>query len=84
MAQTPWTIRAAETCRRVAVALVARVWPGETQTSLEDRVAALPPVTQVGLVGGIIGVLFGFAIFSAQFGWVGLLVYGLVIVVLVG
>jgi hypothetical protein len=76
--------RFARLCRTVAVGLVAHRWPGRDQASLEAQLAARPVVVQALWVGAGLGVLLIAAFAAAQFGWVGLLVYLVGVIALVG
>ncbi|MEM8592355.1 MAG: hypothetical protein AAGF13_07490 [Pseudomonadota bacterium] len=71
-------------CRRVAVGLVARAWPGETLTSVEARVAAMPLRHQAVIVGSVLALLFALLIVALQFGWTGMLVFFVLVMLLVG
>jgi hypothetical protein len=76
--------RLAGMSRTVAAGLLARVWRGGTAADLDERLAALPAARQAVIVGGTVGLLFLSALFAAQFGWIGLLVFGIAVVLLVG
>ncbi|MEO0676624.1 MAG: hypothetical protein AAFZ02_03615 [Pseudomonadota bacterium] len=72
------------TCRRVAVGLIARAWPGETFTDVEARITAQSFGLQVVIVCSVLALLFLGALLAAQFGWIGMLVYFGAVILLVG
>lgn len=76
--------RLARMSRRVAVALGARLWPTDTQASLEARLMAQPVRIQAALVAAALSILLLAAVLAAQFGWVGLLVYFVAVIAWVG
>ncbi|MEL6549255.1 MAG: hypothetical protein AAFQ54_03320 [Pseudomonadota bacterium] len=75
---------AARACRRVAVGLIARAWPGESLSDVEARIAAQPLTIQTLIVTAVLALLFAGAMLAAQFGWVGMLFYFAAVVLLVG
>lgn len=70
-------------CRGVAALLVARLWPGMDRDRVEARLAARPVREQVALVGGVLAALFLVALLAAQFGWIGILVFWLAVILVV-
>ncbi|GIT96223.1 hypothetical protein JANAI62_28460 [Jannaschia pagri] len=64
--------------------MVARLWPGQDQMSLEARLASLPVGRQAALVGMALGALLAGAFVAATYGWIGILVYFGVVMLLVG
>ncbi|MEM8825213.1 MAG: hypothetical protein AAGF30_16520 [Pseudomonadota bacterium] len=77
-------LRFARLCRSVAVGLLANVWPGENQASLEARLCRQSTPVQVSIVGGLLVLLFLAAVLAAQFGWIGLFVFLVAVILLVG
>lgn len=71
-------------CRTVALTFIAGVSRKTGFDHLEGRVAALPTRDQAVLVGATLAFLFGLSLFAAQFGLVGLALYLLAIVLIVG
>lgn len=69
--------------RMASVALIAGVWRGRSVREVHDRVAALPMRSQAGIVAGTLGLLFGLCLVAAQFGWIGLLAFALLVVLIV-
>jgi hypothetical protein len=66
-----------------AVTLIAGVWRRRSVRETHERVAALPMRDQAGIVAGVLGLLFGLCLIAAQFGWIGLLVFALLVVLIV-
>ncbi len=73
----------ARRARDVAAALVAPFWRGEDARGVAARLEALPPGRQAGAVGAVLGLLFLFSLFAAQFGLLGLAVFWLAVMYLV-
>ena len=69
--------------RRVAAALVAGIWRRKTLAEVEERVAALRPVEQFLLVGGVLATIFLLSLLAAQFGWIAMLALWLTVIVIV-
>jgi uncharacterized membrane protein len=69
--------------RMAAVALIAGVWRKRSMKDTHDRVSALPMREQAVLVAGVLGLLFGLCLVAAQFGWIGLLAFALLVVLIV-
>lgn len=73
----------AQICRNVAVGVIAGL---ARRRSIEEIDAALSrrrPQEQTAIVAAILGLLFLFSLVAAQFGWIGLLLYWLAVIVLV-
>lgn len=73
----------AQMCRLGASALIAGVWRRQTLAEVESRIKALALRDQVAIVAGVLAVLLGLSIFAAQFGFVGILAFWLLVVILV-
>jgi hypothetical protein len=69
-------------CRTVTAALIAGVWRRRSIAEVRDRLAALPPRDEAGVIAGVLGLLFLLAVCAAQFGPLGLLLYLLAVVVI--
>lgn len=68
-------------CRSVAVALLSGWLTGRDFAEVESRLAARPAGEQAAIVGAVLAALFLLALLAAQAGIVGLLIYGLAVVV---
>jgi hypothetical protein len=79
---TLWTALAART-RPVVAALLARFWPGHDQARAEARLAGMAPRDQAIVTAGVLAFLFLAAVLAAQFGWPGMAVYFLAVILLV-
>lgn len=71
----PVLVRIGVHCRRCAVMAIAAVWRSQSVEGLHRRMARLPLRKKVMLTGAVLGFLFLLALFSAQFGPVGLMLY---------
>jgi hypothetical protein len=71
------------TCRNVAIGLIAGVARGRSPAAIDRALRRRTPREQTGIVAAVIGLLALLSFFAAQFGWVGLLVYWLAVIVLV-
>lgn len=70
-------------CRTVAATLIAGVWRRRSIEEVEGRIKTLALREQVGVVGGVLGLMLLLSLFAAQFGILGLLAFLLGVVVLV-
>lgn len=78
----PVLARAGRLCRSVAAALIG----GLTRRSVgevEDRLARRPVSEQALLVGATLGALFLVSLLFAQLGWIGMLVFLMLVVLIV-
>jgi hypothetical protein len=64
-------------CRGAAATLIARLWPGHTVRDVDRRLAACPARQQAMVTGGVMLVLLLLSLFVAQFGWIGILLFWL-------
>jgi hypothetical protein len=69
--------------RPVVAALLARVWPGHDQARAEARLAGLSPGDEAAITGAVLVLLFLAAVLAAQFGWLGMGLYFLAVILLV-
>lgn len=83
----PMTIRvqtfartAGTLCRSVVVSLLSGRLTGQSYETVEARLAARSAGERRLLVGGVLLLLFLLALFAAQFGWVGMLLYWLAVI----
>jgi hypothetical protein len=70
--------------RPVVAALLSRFWPGHDQAAAEARLAAMAPRSESLVTAAILLALFLSALFAAQFGFLGIGLYLLAVVLLVG
>lgn len=70
-------------CRTCAVLVVAGVWRKRSFSEIEARLLSLSLAGQAAVTVAVLGFLFLLSLFAAQFGWPGMLVFWLVVVVLV-
>jgi len=71
-------------CRLVAFALIAGFARKLRFESVEARITALPAPQQTMIVGLTLALLFGFSLWAAQFGLIGLALYLLAVVTIIG
>lgn len=70
-------------CRNVAVSLIAGVCRWRSIGDINAAVKSRPLPMQAMITAGVIATLFGLSFVAGYFGWVGLLVFWLAVVVLV-
>ncbi|WP_128516907.1 hypothetical protein [Tabrizicola thermarum] len=68
--------------RPVVATLFARVWPGLDQEGAEARLAALSPRDEATVILSVLLLLFLCAVLAAQFGWLGMALYFLAVILL--
>jgi membrane-bound ClpP family serine protease len=68
-------------CRHAAVALLSGLLPRLGFAEIERRLAARPLRDQVAVVGGVLLGLFLLSLLAAQFGWIGMLLFWLGVVI---
>jgi fatty acid desaturase len=69
--------------RPVVAALLARFWRGHDQARAEARLAGMAARDEAAVTAGVLAMLFLAAVLAAQFGWLGMALYFLAVVVLV-
>jgi len=69
--------------RRVAESLVYGLLPKRQHQAASEWWRGLTPGAEAGVIAGVLLMLFGFAVVAAQFGWIGLLAYGVAVVLVV-
>ncbi|MEM8569449.1 MAG: hypothetical protein AAGG56_00955 [Pseudomonadota bacterium] len=75
--------RAATLCRAVAATLIAGVWRKHSAREMNAWIAGRSERDQGLIIGGSLLALFVTSLAAAQFGWIGLLLFMLVLVVVV-
>jgi hypothetical protein len=75
-------LRGGTLCRRGAATLIAGLWPGRSLREVDDALAARPARQQAAITSGVFlcVVLAGF--FAAQFGWIGILVFWMLVILI--
>ena len=74
---------AGATSRKVAAALIAGVWRKRSVREIDAWIRRRPGRDQVMITGGVLVALLALSLVAAQFGWVGMLVFWLGIIVIV-
>jgi hypothetical protein len=69
--------------RPVVAALLSWVWRGKNQVQAEARLAGLAPRDEAAITAAVLLILFLCAVFAAQFGWLGMGLYFLAVILLV-
>ncbi|MEO1000556.1 MAG: hypothetical protein AAFW69_08160 [Pseudomonadota bacterium] len=82
MTDQPVLARAGQHARRIAALLISGVWRRVGFAETERRLAGLPVREQAVIVGAVFGGLFCLALFFAQWGIVGLLIFLMTVVLL--
>lgn len=75
---------AARLCRSVAVAMIGGVRRRLGHDDTEARIAELSPRDQAVITASALALLFGTALLAAQAGWIGMALFWLAVIVLVG
>ena len=70
-------------CRRSAVALIAGVCRWRSIGEINDRMLARPVQEQVWITTAVLGAVFALSLVAAQFGWIGMLVFFLAVILVV-
>lgn len=68
--------------RRVAATLIAGLWPGRSLRDVDDALAARPPRQQAAITGGVLLCLVLVGFFAAQFGWIGILIFWMAVILI--
>ncbi|MGI3209856.1 hypothetical protein ACROSR_01945 [Roseovarius tibetensis] len=69
-------------CRRGASTLIAGLWPGRSLHDVDDALAARPVGQQAAITSGVFLCLVLAGFFAAQFGWIGILVFWLAVILI--
>ncbi|MFO7757585.1 MAG: hypothetical protein R6V26_03750 [Roseovarius sp.] len=75
-------VRGGTLFRRVAATLIAGLWPGRSLRDVDDALSARPPRQQAVITGGVLLCLVLAGFFAAQFGWIGILVFWMVVILI--
>ena len=70
-------------CRTCAACIIAGLWPQHSLSDVEARLAACSSGQQVAITGGVLFLLVLLGFFAAQFGWIGVLLYWMSIILIV-
>lgn len=70
-------------CRTVALALIGGVLRGRSQADLDAALARRSVGEQRLIVFSVLALLFALSLFAAQFGWIGMGVYWMGIILLI-
>jgi hypothetical protein len=70
-------------CRTAAVALIAGVTRKRSMSDVNADIAGRPVPEQTMITGATLGVLLCMSIAAAQFGWIGMLLFWLAVIVVV-
>lgn len=75
--------KAGTVCRIVAASVIAGLWPRRSLADIEARLAACPARQQVVIIGAVLVCLFLLGFLAAQFGWIGVLLYWMSIILII-
>jgi hypothetical protein len=75
------TTTVATLCRTAAVTMLAGLVPRLTAEEIEERLLARPRRERAAIVGATLLALFLLAVLAAQFGWIGMLVFWMAVIV---
>ncbi|MEL7253071.1 MAG: hypothetical protein AAFZ04_04595 [Pseudomonadota bacterium] len=78
-----FTHRIGPLCRNIAVSLIAGVCRWRSFEDVNDRFRARPIASQAMITGGVMAALFGASLVAGYFGWIGLLVFWMAVIILV-
>ena len=69
--------------RTASSGLIAGVWRSRSVEDVEARIKRLALRDQVGVVGGVLGLLLLLSLFAAQFGILGMILFWVAVILLV-
>jgi len=75
-------IRAGRLARSASLLLVAGLWPKQDFADVDKRVSALSVPAQSTIVAAVLAALFCTAMIAAQFGWLGMGIYWMLIILI--
>lgn len=75
--------RFGSTCRKVAIVVIAGVCRWRSPEEVSAAIEARPLAQQATITVGVLAILFACSLVAAQFGWIGMLVFWLVVIALV-
>lgn len=70
-------------CRSVAVMVIAGVYRSRSAEEINQTLKSRPLRQQTLITASVLALLFGLSLVAAQFGWVGMLIFWLGVVLLV-
>jgi len=70
-------------CRTCAACVIAGLWRRRSLADVESRLAACSSGQQAAITGGVLFLLVLLGFFAAQFGWIGVLLYWMSIILIV-
>lgn len=75
--------KAGSLCRTCAACIIAGLWPRHSLADVEARLAACSPRQQIVITSGVLVLLILLGFFAAQFGWIGILVYWMSVILII-
>ena len=69
--------------RDCAVTVIAGIWRSRSIKEINARVKSRTTGEQAAITIGVLGLLLGLSLVAAQFGWIGLAVYWLAVILVV-
>ena len=69
--------------RAGAAAVIAGLWRNRSLAEVHDWLGTLPKRQNAMVVGGVFATLFLLSLLAAQFGWIGMALYFLAVIVIV-
>ena len=76
-------VKAGALCRTCAACIIAGLWPRHSLSDVEARLAACSSRQQVVITSGVFFLLISLGFFAAQFGWIGILIYWMTIILII-
>ena len=73
----------ARRCRDVAAAILGGIWIGRDSAQVMDEIAGLPVRKQAAFTVVTLGLLLLVSLFAAQFGLLGMAVFGLAVIAII-
>jgi len=75
--------KAGSLCRTCAACIIAGLWPRHSLAEVEARLAACSARQQIAITSGVLFLLISLGFFAAQFGWIGILLYWMSIILII-
>lgn len=75
--------KAGTVCRTCAACIIAGLWRRHSLSDVEARLAACPAGQQAVITGGVLLCLILLGFLAAQFGWIGVLVYWMSVILII-
>lgn len=79
----PILVTLGQTARSVAISLLAALWPGQDDASVAARLEALPGRAQAAVIAMVLALMFVGALIAGLAGWIGILVYWAIVILLI-